>query len=89
MERRDGLRAEIIQAEAPLVVTLGHEALDALREIADEVAGVQSRLAPNGYGEVGYLRVDGRRHDLLPLVHPGFRRQTSDARWLEAFEGWA
>jgi hypothetical protein len=88
-ERRDALRAEIIQAEAPLVVTLGQEALDALRDIADEVAGVQSRLAPNGYGEIGYLRVDGRRYDLLPLVHPGFRRQTSDPRWVDAFEAWS
>lgn len=59
--RRTTLRTEVIEGEAPRVLTLGQEALSALRAIADSVSGVQERLAPDGYAVVGDLVVDGQR----------------------------
>lgn len=46
--RRATLRAEVLETDAPVVVTLGQEALSALRAIADSTSGVQERLAPEG-----------------------------------------
>ncbi|MCA1702297.1 MAG: hypothetical protein LC808_03095 [Actinobacteria bacterium] len=86
--RRASLRAEVLEAEAPLVITVGQEALAALGEIADAVSGVQTRLAPEGYGAVGTLSVAGRRFDLLPLVHPGFQRQTTNEQWRAVLAAW-
>jgi hypothetical protein len=86
--RRTTLRHEIMSIGAPLVITLGQEALDAIRYIADEVAGVQRTLAPDGYGRIGALEIDGRRFDLLPVAHPGFLRQTKRPDWLAAFGRW-
>jgi hypothetical protein len=87
--RREDLRREIVAAGAPLVVTLGQEALDAVRGVADtDVRGVQETLSPSGYGRRGELVVDRHRYELLPLVHPGFRRQTSNEDWKRALAAW-
>lgn len=86
--RRSSLRTEVVAAGAPVVITLGQEALGALRAVAEEVSGVQETLAPDGYAVLGEVAIDGHRYDLLPLVHPGFRRQTVDQRWRESLEAW-
>jgi hypothetical protein len=85
--RRDSLRAELLEADAPLVITLGQEALDAVRAVT-EVAGGQEKLAPEGYGALGRLELDGHSMELLPLAHPGLQRQISHAGWREAFARW-
>lgn len=58
--RRKTLRPELLEADAPLVVTLGQEALAALRKVADLVSGVPAVLAPDGHGGVGELRSKAR-----------------------------
>jgi uracil-DNA glycosylase len=87
-ERREGLRREILDAGAPLVITLGQEALDAVAGVADQVDGIEERLEPSSYGRFGRLHIDGKSFELLPLVHPGFQRQTSNRAWKEAIEAW-
>jgi len=87
-ERRDSLRAEIIDAEAPLIITLGQEALDAVRGVADVAAGMQAKLAAKGYGTRGKLSIADITFDVLPLVHPGFARQTTHEKWREALDTW-
>jgi len=79
-ERRVTLRREILDARAPQVITLGQEALDAVLAVADEAVGVQTALAPGGYGRVGELRLGEERLAFGPLVHPGFLRQALTAR---------
>jgi hypothetical protein len=45
-----------------LVVTLGQEALDAVRGVADHVADVQAQLTHDGhYGEAGSVIIDGHQ----------------------------
>lgn len=86
--RRNALRNEILAAGAPVIITLGQEALDALIGVADELGGTQRRLAPDGYGAAGEVIVDGRRLTVLPLAHPGFIRQTKRRDWLDALTSW-
>ena len=86
--RRDSLRAEILEADAPVVVTLGQEALDSVRAVTDRCAGVQSRLAPAGYGTRGEVVIGSTTFELLPLAHPGFVRQTTRADWKDALAQW-
>jgi hypothetical protein len=87
-ERRTSLRQEILDAGAQRVITLGQEALDVLREISDEVRGVQTRLAPDGYGTEGEVVIKGHVMHLIPLCHPGFVRQTRDVKWRQALAAW-
>ena len=87
-ERRDSLRQEILDARAPLIITLGQEALDSVRAVADEITGVQARLQPGGYGRAGHVVIAGTRTTFMPLVHPGFRRQITDAQWRDALDSW-
>jgi hypothetical protein len=87
--RRESLRGEITTAGTSLVITLGQEALDAVREVADECVGVQERLTTGGYGQEGTLTIDSTQHRLLPLVHPGFQRQTNRADWKAAIDRWS
>lgn len=54
--------------------------------IADETAGHQDRLAPDGYGSVGSLRIGTRRSVFLPLAHPGFVRRTTRPDWRHALD---
>ena len=87
--RRDALRAELVEAAEPLVITLGQEALDAIRAVADRCDGVQVRLAPtDDYGTRGELVVGDHRMRFLPLVHPGFQRQTIRQDWKEQLKSW-
>lgn len=88
--RRSALRAEIAATGAPILIALGQEALDAVRGVADRgsVTGVQTTLTPDGYGAIGTAAFEGRRYELLPVVHPGFQRQTKRPDWLAAFEQW-
>jgi hypothetical protein len=88
--RRVALLAEIVEINAPLMITLGQEALDAVRGVADPgtMSGVQDVLAPVGYGAVGSATFDGRQREVLPIVHPGFQRQTKRPDWVAAFESW-
>lgn len=86
--RRVGLRRELVDADAPLVITLGQEALDAVRAVCDATAGVQVKLSPHGYGAAGELLVDSKVMSLLPLVHPGFARQTKHDAWRAALQQW-
>lgn len=88
--RRDSLRAELVAAGAPLVITLGQEALDAVRAVADHCTGTQERLAPtDDYGTRGELVIDSHTMGLLPLVHPGFQRQTIRPDWLHQLARWS
>ena len=86
--RRDGLRQEVLDADTRLVITLGQEALSALRSVADSVSGAPSRLTTHGYGTKAELVVAGRTCALLPLAHPGFLRQTTNREWRDALERW-
>jgi len=71
------------------VITLGQEALDAVRAVADDVGGVQTRLAPDGYACMGTLTVGDRRFKFLPLVHPGLiRQQKKGSVWRAAVDKW-
>jgi hypothetical protein len=87
-KRRDSFRAELLEADAPLIVTLGQEAVDSVGAIADDSTGLPRRLAPQGYGRRGALTIEGHRFEVLPLAHPGFLRQTNAPAWREAFDGW-
>jgi len=88
--RRDTLREELVNAGAPLVITLGQEALDAVRGVTDRCSGTQDRLAPtDDYGTRGKLVIDGHTIVLLPLVHPGFQRQTTRPDWKRQLAHWA
>ncbi len=90
-ERRDSLRKEMAESGAPLVITLGQEALDAVRGVADEVTGVQDQLAPgDGYGTQGSLVIGVHRLLLLPLAHPGLLRQAAEGSvWRSVHTAWA
>lgn len=65
-------------ADAPLVITLGDEVLQALRRIPEldpnPPAETLTDLYPSRYGQEGTLRVNGRTVRWLPLVHPGLLR---------------
>ena len=88
-DRASALRAEILKSRAPLVITVGQEALDAVRSVADGSDGVQTRLAPDeAYGRRGELSIDRSTVALVGLAHPGFMRQTTNTDWKNAFSSW-
>ena len=75
---RESLPAELVGADAPLVITLGQEALDAVRCVADHVAGVQLKLRNDDtYGREGSL---GGRRSSSPLDSPRAFRPHSPVR---------
>lgn len=87
--RRESLRDEILRAGAPLLITLGSEALAAVRGIANSVEGAQSALQVDGYGAVGGVTVASRTMAFRPLAHPGLLRQIPDANpWKKAHLHW-
>lgn len=87
--RRSSLRAEIVTADVPLLITLGNEALHAVRGVSDKCSGVQEQLEPlREYGSRGQITIAGRSMQMLPLVHPGFQRQTKNAEWRAAIARW-
>jgi hypothetical protein len=88
-ERRESLRDEITRAGAPLLITLGSEALAAVRGIAESVAGVQTTIQIDGYGAVGEITVAGRTMAFRPLAHPGLLRQKHNKDpWKKAHLHW-
>lgn len=88
-ERCTSLRREITSSSAKRLFTLGQEALDAVRLVADAHGDVQTTLAPDGYGRASSLVVGGAEFEWTPLVHPAFVRQTNDARWTKALTEWS
>lgn len=68
-KRRASFRAELLEADAPLIVTLGQEAVDALGAIVDDSTSLPGKLAPQNYGQRGTVTVDGHRFEVLPLAH--------------------
>jgi len=72
---QDHLLQALEAADAPLVITLGDEPFQVLSRIpaltpeppADTIADLYGAR----YGERGYVTVNGRRVEWLPLVHPG------------------
>ena len=86
--REPSLRSEIVEIGAPLVITLGQEAIDALSAVADTLDGVQRRLRPEGYGGEGTGTIDKHSFAVRALAHPGFIRQTKHPEWRAALNSW-
>lgn len=81
-EESPTLRAQIAEAAAPTIVTLGQEAADVLAAIAD---ADRILLAPGtDYGHARTVAVAGHRMRWLPLIHPGNR----SAAWLRRHQRW-
>lgn len=93
-ERRESLCDEITHAGAPVLITLGGEALAAVCGVADSVENVQPTIGVEGYGAVGHVTVAGRTMIFRPLAHPGLLRQKltkdpADANpWKKAHLHW-
>lgn len=89
--RRSGLRREILDLRPSAIVTLGQEAIDGLRAVADRTDGGQAVLRPTAdYGNPGSVEVDAHTFTVVPVVHPGFLRQRSPGDpWREAHNRWA
>ena len=89
---RDRLRAEIVEASAPTIVTLGDESRRVLADLADEVSGPPttslnglSRAAdPGSYGGAGTATVGSVEMQWHALVHPGQRSTT----WAAIHDAW-
>ena len=90
-EFADRTIADLEQADADLVVTLGNEALQALANIENlspeaPAQNLQTLRDDSRYGARGKLRVNGRDVDWLPLAHPGLLRGGSD--WDDLHLSW-
>lgn len=80
----DRLVQELWDSDAPLVITLGNEALAVAARLLSE--GLPERLTRGpGYGRPHRLQFRGRPLDVLPLVHPGQRVRT----WTGIHERWS
>lgn len=87
--RRTTLRREIIEAGAPVVITLGNSALGAVRAVADSMDGAPNSLSPETYGAIGHLFIDEHGFELLPMVHPGFLSKLGNRpAWQKALDRW-
>lgn len=74
---------EVLTSCAPLLITLGNEALAVAAQLL--TGDLPDRLAANeNYGRRHRTALHGRSLELLPLVHPGQR----SARWTETHERW-
>ena len=85
--QRDRLRIELSDAGAPLVITLGQEAADVIRQVVDHSAGAQTKLAAEGYGQSGEITIGGYRANWIPLAHPGVIRP-KEGTWSRTHEDW-
>ena len=89
-EHRQRLRAELVEASAPVVVTLGEEARQVIVGIADEASGPplvpldRRSIEHDGYGEAGVLRIGDLRVVWHAVVHPGNR----DHLWRTLHDDW-
>jgi hypothetical protein len=86
--RREAMRDEILDASPGCIITLGQEAIDALRGVSDSAMALPDQLGTDRYGEIGSVSLGGKTFEVLPLVHPGFERQTRDDRWRTALAAW-
>lgn len=79
------LRAELLESAAPLVITLGNEALAVLRAIANH-EGIPAKLdpAPAAYGREGRVQIEDHTARVIPCIHPG---QHADV-WTRAHTAW-
>jgi hypothetical protein len=88
-EERARLRDELVEAGAPLMVTLGAEARAVIEQIADESSGAPTRPLDRTdlkYAEPGRVAVGAYEASWCALTHPGNRSpqwETARARWLE------
>lgn len=74
---------ELLSSGAPLLITLGNEALAVAAHLL--TGNVPDRLVPDDdYGRRYRTALRGRPVELLPLVHPGQR----SARWTQAHQRW-
>jgi hypothetical protein len=76
------LRAQIAEAAAPTIVTLGQEAADVLAAIADADRVVLTLEA--GYGRTRPVTVACRQMRWMPLIHPGNHSPT----WKNQHQQW-
>jgi hypothetical protein len=80
-QERPRLLAELAEADAPVIVTLGEEARQVLASIADEGEGPPTRpLSPDTHGRPGRIDAAGVQRTWIALTHPGNR----SPRWAEA-----
>lgn len=92
-QRRATLRKEILESEAPLLVTVGEEARLVAAGIADHVEGAPTHplcVTMQGYGELGAISILRRRVHWLALRHPAQHRAQWDemhCRWVESVRG--
>lgn len=82
-QEADRLEDELRQAAAPLLITLGNEALAVAAALLE--GDLPSRLSPDsGYGRRVQARLGRQSMEVLPLVHPGQRGAT----WTAAHDRW-
>lgn len=74
---------EILESSAPVLITLGNEALAVAAQLLD--GDLPERLSQDDdYGQQHRARARGTVVDVLPLVHPGQR----SAAWTQTHEQW-
>ncbi len=77
------LQYELRESQAPLLITLGNEALVVAAALLE--GDLPSRLrADEAYGKRRRVRFGAAQLEVLPLVHPGQRSGT----WLQAHDRW-
>jgi hypothetical protein len=82
-DHRVRLLDELEQAAAPLVVTLGNEALAVAAGLADS-RSLPTELSASAYGSRFSASFAGRTIEVLPLKHPG----NTIAHWVAAHTAW-
>jgi hypothetical protein len=82
VEERPRLVDELTASGAPLLVTLGDEALGVAAGLVD--GALPRRLPRTDYGRRHPVAVQGRPLEVLPLEHPGQRGND----WAQAHEAW-
>ena len=77
---KDHIVRTLESADAPVVITLGDEPLQVLKQVPElsptPPADSLAELYGASYGKRGYLRVNGRRVEWLALAHPGLLKGT-------------
>lgn len=85
-EHSGRLRAELLEAAAPVVITLGEEARQVLAAIVDARSGPPTEPLRHGanYGKPGAVSVGEWNAEWLALVHPGQR----STEWTATHNTW-
>ncbi|MBB3674370.1 hypothetical protein FHX36_000105 [Modestobacter versicolor] len=84
-EEGQRLMDEIGRSEAPLLITLGNEALAVAAALT--TGGLPDQLSRPSYGRRFSVALPDRSIDVLPLVHPGQRSSSwtqAHARWIDS-----